>query len=324
MPASVIIPAYNAEKTIGECLEALEGQSVKPKEIIVVDDGSTDKTAEIVSGFSGARLLKKSHGGPAKARNFGARKASGDLLVFTDSDCVPEKNWLKEMIAPFRDSKVVGAQGAYKTKQGGLTARFVQAEIEERYARMRKAESIDFIGSYSAAYRKKVFLKFGGFDEGFPSASGEDPELSFKLSEKKMEMVFSPDAVVFHLHPESPWKYFKVKFFRAYWRVSLYRKHKKKAVKDSYTPQLLKGQIGLLYLAFFSLIGIFAFPENYLFSAAVLCSAIILFLLSLLPFTANALGKDFALGIAAPFFLVLRSKAFALGLLAGMARGLLK
>ncbi|MEE9406316.1 MAG: glycosyltransferase family A protein, partial [Candidatus Aenigmarchaeota archaeon] len=141
--ASVIIPAYNAEKVLPDCLKALKSQSTRPLEVIIVDDGSKDSTSDVAKKF-GAKVLRPKNKGPASARNLGASKASGDILLFTDADCVPDKDWVKEMMAPFRDKEAAGVQGAYRTKQKQLLAKFSQAEIEDRYRRMGKKGAIDF------------------------------------------------------------------------------------------------------------------------------------------------------------------------------------
>lgn len=250
--ASIIIPAYNAEKHLQACLDALLQQTIHPEEIIVVDDGSTDSTRTIAESFSLVTLLTQKNQGPAKARNAGAKKASGDIILFIDSDCVPEKNWLEEMLKPFEDAKVVGVQGAYKTKQKSPTARFDQLDIEYRYERMKKKDTIDWIGTYSAAYQRKVFLEVKGFDETFPKASGEDSELSYRLAEEGMILKFAPNAIVYHTHPDNMSHYFKVKFFRAYWRTRMYWKHPSKTFKDSYTPPDIKAAffLGSFFLLF--------------------------------------------------------------------------
>ncbi len=240
LDASVIIPAYNAEKYLSHTLHALEEQTISSREIIVVDDGSTDRTREIANGFKRVHVLSQKNAGPAKARNAGARAAKGEIIVFLDSDCVPQKNWLEEMLKPFEDLKVVGVQGAYKTKQSSLVARFDQVDIEYRYERMKRARRLDWIGTYSAAYQKETFLAAGGFDESFTRASGEDAELSYRLSEKGNLLVFNPHAIVYHTHPESFWKFLEIEYFRAYWRMRMYVKHPLKAVRDSYTPHTLK------------------------------------------------------------------------------------
>lgn len=267
MKCSLIIPAYNAEKTITTCLESALHQSllIDHYEIILVDDGSTDNTSEIVSRYP-VRLIQQTNQGPAVARNKGAHEAQGDILVFTDSDCELDFEFLEKIIAPILENpEIIGVQGSYKTKQREFMARYGQVEIETRYSRMAKNKYIDFIGTYAAAYRKDIFHDYGGFDTGFPLASGEDTEFSYKLYENKHKMVFAPEAFVYHQHPIRLKQYLKSKFFRGYWRVRLYKKHPEKAIKDSYTPQSLKIQffsvplfLLFLFLSIFNKIWILA------------------------------------------------------------------
>lgn len=313
---SVIIPVYNGGKTIARCLSALLEQSKKPGEIIVVDDGSKDNTRETVKKFGGVVLLEQEHKGPASARNLGAKKAKGEILLFTDTDCVPDKNWVLEMTEPFKNREIAGVQGRYKTDQKGLIARFVQLEIEDRYDRMRKRENIDFIGSYAAAYRKDILLKFGGFDESFPMASGEDPEISFKLAAAGHKMVFNEKAIVYHNHVSTLRGYMRQKFWRACWRVLLYRKHPEKMTGESYTPQTLKFQIFSLYLSILCFLLSFVYPWLVYASSLLL----LLFLLSTLPLSFKNARKSMLVGLATPFILVARTTVFALGLVYGMLK----
>jgi cellulose synthase/poly-beta-1,6-N-acetylglucosamine synthase-like glycosyltransferase len=331
---SVIVPAFNSEKTIKKTIEAILSQKTKEKiELIIVDDASQDNTVNEIKKFSEKiNLIQlKENSGPAKARNTGAKKAKGEIIIFTDSDCIPEKNWLKEMVKPFKDKEVIGVQGAYKTKQKNLIAKFVQLEIEERYnlmkKEMQKKGSIDFIGSYAAAYKRKIFLEFNGFNESFPIASGEDPELSYRMEKKKLKLVFNEKAIVYHLHPESFLKYLKTKFYRGYWRIPLYKKHKEKIIKDSYTPQTLKFQIVLMYAIITALIlkkineliqfnSMIEASFNAFIDTLILLS-FTLFLVTMLPFITRTAKKDFLVSIVSPLVIFFRTFAFCTGLIAG-------
>jgi len=249
LKTTIIIPCYNCEKTIQKTLDALDKQTINPTEIICVDDGSKDNTKKIIQSNKKVKYIYETNSGPAKARNTGAKQATGEIILFMDSDCVPQKNWLEEMLNPLKDEKIVGVQGAYKTEQEQIIAKFVQEEIEERYKRMRTDKKLDWIGSYSAAFRKKDFMYAKGYDESFPIASGEDPEFSFRLIEKtNKELIFNDKAIVYHTHPTTLKKYLKVKFFRAAYRPKMYKGHEEKIIKDSYTPQKLKIEIVLFYM----------------------------------------------------------------------------
>jgi glycosyltransferase involved in cell wall biosynthesis len=314
---TVIIPVFNASHTIERCLSSLIRQSVKKEdyEIIVVDDGSKDGTSDIVKQFP-VKYLWQTNRGPASARNKGAREARSEIILFTDADCVPQNNWIEEMVRYFDDQKVMAVKGAYKTSQKSLVARFAQIEFEERFEMLKKVEAIDMVDTYSAAYRKSTFLSLGGFDPSFPVANNEDTELSYKMSMAGYKMVFNPNAVVSHLnHPDSIKKYARNKFWRGYWRMVVYKRYPNKMLKDSYTPQTLKLQIVSLALFLICLPFTWLLP-NLIFYPLVLL--FILFILSALPFTKLALKRDLAVGILSPFLLSIRAVSLGLGIIWGI------
>lgn len=317
MRCSLIIPAYNAENTIVSCLESVLNQSLPTSEyeVIVVDDGSTDDTANIAKSYS-VRVIEQENQGPAAARNKGAAEAKGVVLIFTDSDCELDSNFIEKIIAPIEQTpEVVGVQGSYKTKQTQFIARFGQVEIETRYKKMAQKKYTDFIGTYAAAYKKDIFHKYGKFDTGFPLASGEDTEFSYKLYRDNHKMVFEPKAFVYHQHPSNLREYLKMKFFRGHWRVRLYRKHPKKVIKDSYTPQSLKFQVLVVPLSF-----LFAFLS--LFNIAwllILFFIILLFVVFSIPFFKLFEKKKYSKSIFIPPMLFLRAVSLFLGVMFGMA-----
>ncbi len=318
----MVIPVFNGSKTIPKTLSALFSQEDVKKgvEILVINDGSTDNTAQIVSEFKGVKLVSQANAGPAVARNRGARLAKGEIVIFLDADCVPEKNWFSEMIAPFSDPRIVGVQGKYKNPIHNLMAEFVQLEIEERYERMARQDYIDFIGSYSAGYRKKVFLEEGGFDEKYRIASGEDPDFSYKLADKGYKMVFAPKAMVAHYHPTSLVKYWKTKFFRAYWRFRMYSKNPGKIKGDSYTNPFLKFQTGFMLATMaFGLVTLAAIGFRLNSTPFVLAGAF--FLLATLattwPTSVFMLRKNIPIGIVSLVLLPVNAFLFATGLVAG-------
>jgi len=315
---SVIVPACNAEDTLGKCLAALEAQTLNRDryEVIVVDDGSTDRTAEVAQRYD-VRLIRQPNAGPAAARNRGAQAAQGDLLLFTDADCAPAPDWIERMIAPFRrNPEVAGAKGVYRTRQRERVARFVQLEYEGKYARMARQGHIDFVDTYSAAYRRDVFLANGGFDAVFPTSSVEDQEFSFRLARKGYRLVFVPDAVVYHRHDATLGEYWRRKFGIGYWKALLLRWHPERAVRDSHTPQVLKVQMGLVgLLGLLLLVAPFWAPACW---AALALAA--LFLLTAVPFLLYVARRDPAVAVVAPFLLLLRALALGAGLVTGSLR----
>ncbi len=312
---SVIIPAKDAAATIEACLRGVMSQrDIKGNlEVILVDDGSTDRTADLAEDL-GAKVIRQKNAGPAAARNTGARSATGEILAFTDSDCVPSDQWLHFLTKPFRDSVVIGTKGIYQTDQNGLIPRFVQQEYQFKYLRLADQESIDFIDTYSAAYRRDIFLENGGFDSAFAVPSVEDQELSFRLARKGYRMVFAPDAAVYHRHDRDIWEYGKRKFGIGYWKAFMLRWLPEKTFQDSHTPGTLRWQILFLASLLSSLILAGLFWEMGWWLAL---GSIILFYIASLPFLLHIRREDHKLLLVAPLLLVLRAGALGVGLVSG-------
>jgi len=321
---SIVIPAYNAENIINDCLDSLKNQTNLDAgttiEVIVIDDCSTDNTAfaieEYCNKFSTSRikfisLRQTRNQGPAAARNRGAKVSKGDYILFTDSDCIADMEWISQMIKPFADLDVSAVKGAYKTRQKELIARFAQAEFETRYRKMDSMPFIDVVFSYSAGFRRQVFLDLGGYDTGFPVADNEDTDLSYRLATAGHKISFNRKAIIYHRHPSSLKQYLGKKFTRAYWRAVVYKKYPGKAIRDSYTPHLLKLQILLMYVLATFLILLFLSPA----ASYGVIATLILFLLSIIPFMAQLPIRHLDLILTAPFILFGRAIVMATGLL---------
>ena len=317
---SVVIPAHRAADTIDRCLVALAGQTAPGDsyEVIVVDDGSQDDTGARVQAYEGVALLAQNQAGPAAARNLGVRHARGDIVLFTDADCEPLANWIERMVAPFGEESVVGVKGAYLNHQPGIIARFVQLEYEDKYDRMARADYIDFVDTYAAGYRRKVFLSAGGFDTSFPTASVEDQELSFRLAERGHKMVFIPEARVVHWgHPSNLQTYWRKKHRIGYWKVKLAMVHPAKLFRDSHTPQSLRVQILLAALCGLCLLGGMLWsPLWWGFALAA-----VLFVVASLPFVLKTWKKDRLVSLLSPALLMIRALALGTGFGLGLAAG---
>lgn len=321
---SVIVPAFNSSGAISECIESLERQSYgRPYEIIIVNDGSTDDTEQNARAFKSVRVITQKNGGPGKARNVGARAAKGSIVLFTDADCVADYNWIAEMVKPFEDEGVVGVQGRYRTKQRGIIPVFTQLEIEQRYERMAAGKDIDFIGSYAAAYRKATFLKFNGFDESFRKASGEDPDLSFRIAKAGLRMVFNPDAIIYHTHQRSLARYLRTRYNRGYWGRLLYKKHPDKRIHGSDKGSSYFVSIGLTCVL--TLLLFISYPAEMLLSSQAFVStlAFIALLGVIIYDSLYFIVKNRTMTIAAPYVAVIvlmRNIAIGAGIASGMIR----
>lgn len=325
LQCSVIVPVYNGGATIERCLDALCTQSIPSYdyEVIVVDDGSTDDTAQQVARWLADhkvphwRLVRQPNGGPASARNLGASQASTPLLFFTDADCAPVPHWVATLLRVFENPGVAGAKGTYLTDQQGMVPRFVQAEYADRYDRMAGQPRIDFIDTYSAAYRRSIFLENGGFDPLLKI--NEDQELSFRLAAKGYLLLFVPEAQVKHLHDASVGEYFRRKYSIGFWKPLLTRWHPERMVQDSHTPQVLKVQMMLwammLALVPVALLGL-VWPVLTVAGWGIAALGGI-FLLTTLPFLRKLASRSASLALIGPMMLSVRSLALGLGYVAG-------
>ena len=320
LSVSVVVPVHNGAATLPACLSALQRQTFPADryEVIVVDDGSTDGSADVAHSV-GVRVVSQPNAGPAAARNHGARMAHGDIVLFTDADCIPAPDWVERMAAAFATPDVAGAKGTYHTPQRELVARFVQAEYEDKYDRMQNSHSIDFVDTYSAGYRRDVFLEAGGFDTTFPTASVEDQEFSFRLSEAGHRLVFVPHACVGHIHDRTIAEYARRKFWIGYWKVQVVRAHPGKLVRDSHTPQVVKLQMALAALGAVLLIA--GLIQPWLAVAGLASWALLV--LSGLPFMVKLLQRDPSVLLIAPGLLFVRAWALGLGFLLGSGHWLI-
>jgi glycosyltransferase involved in cell wall biosynthesis len=181
-PVSVIMPAWNAADSIARSLESVTHQTLPPREIIVIDDGSTDSTAEIVREFIGdhpgcdIRLIEQANSGAAAARNAGIRAAKGDFLAFLDSDDC----WLPQKIAHtmplLRDPAIQIAATDMLVDDG--SGELSVMECTKRFAGPRDAFTIQFlkgsIATSTVIARRTAVLAAGGFDEGLGAAHDYD------------------------------------------------------------------------------------------------------------------------------------------------------
>ena len=176
---SVIVPAYNSQLTIADCLRSVLAQSLPADELIVVDDRSGDSTADLARNM-GCRVIRNNMAkGPGGARNSGAACARGDILAFIDSDCAAPENWLKKLVSAFEDPSIVAAGGGYSC---GRDNSFWQdfSCLELAWRRRNFPPRVKTLVSNNFACRAPAFRQAGGFSQRYPVC--EDMLLSSKLS----------------------------------------------------------------------------------------------------------------------------------------------
>lgn len=256
---SIVVPCFNSEKTIEKCINALLNQNYScDYEIVMVDDGSSDKTSEIIKKKKKIKYLFQKNSGPAKARNNGWKHTTGDIVVFTDSDCVPENDWLLEMVKPFDKIKNIGAVGGAYNKtinNDSKLANLIGEEIMFRYRNIGKYT--DAHGSYCLAVKRDVLKTVNGFNESYPVATAEDWDLCYKIQKAGYKLYFNQKAKTGHYHPTDLKKYLKTQFRHGYYRIKLYKDHRDKVNGDKYSgnAKYVVGFSGLAMLFLF--LGIF-------------------------------------------------------------------
>jgi len=316
MRVAAIVPARNAAHSLGACLDALRDAAAAGylDAIVVIDDRSNDRTAAVAREY-GARVIDGEGRGPAAARNLGARSVEADVLLFLDADTAPRTACIPALVAPFADRTVGAVKGRYVTAQRSLVARFAQLEFEEKYELLAAAAEIDFVDTGVAAFRAEPLRAAGGFDEGFATPSAEDVDLGYRLAADGWRIVFAPSAVVEHRHPESLRDFLGRKARYGRYRVVVYRKFPRKAVRDSYTPPTTRPQI-ILAAAIFSLAPLIPFGS---FPQTLWLGAVSAFGLSTLSLLRRSLTSDPGLAPFVPPLALARATAQGVGLALGIA-----
>jgi glycosyltransferase involved in cell wall biosynthesis len=188
---SVIMAAYNAAEHIGEALESALAQKWSALELVVVDDGSTDGTAEIVRGYPGVVYVHQENSGPSAARNAAVERSRGTFVANFDSD---------DLLPPTR----VGDQVSFLLAHPEVGAVFGRQEwmnAPEWMARDSVYGDVDGIPLSSVMFRREVFFEIGGYDTTF--VHGEDMDLLVRMRERGIEYHVIPEVVLYRRYQPS-------------------------------------------------------------------------------------------------------------------------
>ncbi|MFN3966201.1 MAG: glycosyltransferase [Endomicrobiia bacterium] len=224
---SIIIPVRNGEKTIEKCISSIFNLDYSDYELIVVNDGSTDRTEEIINNVitqfiekkNKFKLIKTEGVGPSEARNIAIREAKGEFIAFTDADCIVDKNWLNELLKGFSSNDVVGVGGSQLTPEDDTDFSKKIHEFMNRigfvteYIKSTKDKALKEVShnpTCNVMYRKKIFSEIGGFLKGlWPN---EDVEFDLRVKKKGYKLIYNPSAVVYHYRPDSLKKFLSMMF----------------------------------------------------------------------------------------------------------------
>ncbi len=197
---SIIVPAWNAGRTIRSCLDSIREQTTPPLEIILVDDGSSDNTAD-KAGEHGIELLNTGgRKGPATARNMGASAAAGEVLLFLDSDVVVPADLIEKVAAHFENESVWAVQTLYTPvcPAADPVSQYQNYYYYYSLNRMPEGGTATF-ATWCSAIRRHRFKELGGFNVRIPEPTVEDEELGYTIVENGGIIILDKTIQVTHL-----------------------------------------------------------------------------------------------------------------------------
>jgi len=204
---SIFVPCYNSEKTIKQCLESIFSQTYPIDEVLVIDDGSTDRTTEIASKFLVKLIKNEKNKGIAYTRNVGFNNAKNELVASLDSDCVAGKNWLRDLIKHM--SETVGGVGGKLVDKNNkkISDAWCSFHMEQDWG-SNKVINPEYLFGNNTLYKKYVIKKAGYFDPKFKT-NYEDVDISKRILKHNFTLIYSPEAIVYHLKTDNFYTLFK-------------------------------------------------------------------------------------------------------------------
>ena len=208
---SVVVCTYNGSRTIRDCLDGLKKVDYPNFEVVIVNDGSKDNTADLIQGY-GFRVITTENRGLSSARNTGMRAAKGEIVAYIDDDAIPDPHWLTYLAASFLGTEHVGIGGPnLPPPNDGPIAACVSNSPGGPIHVLLTDEEAEHIPGCNMAFRKSALEAIEGFDHRFRIA-GDDVDLCWRLQQNGGTLGFSPAAMVWHHRRNS---------VKAYWKQQL-------------------------------------------------------------------------------------------------------
>ncbi len=197
---SVIIPAFNAEENIDACIHSILITDY-PKEfveLIVVDNNSSDFTATHIKNYP-VKYIYELEKGSYTARNTGAKHAKGDIFAFTDSDCIVDVDWLKEINKTLNNENIDGVMGASFGINNNLWAKITQKNYDKKIRKITDNSHLNRIDTRNFAIKRNTFMAQRGFDPRLLYLG--DAEFGFRLFLNGYKIIYNKNIKIFHMNP---------------------------------------------------------------------------------------------------------------------------
>jgi cellulose synthase/poly-beta-1,6-N-acetylglucosamine synthase-like glycosyltransferase len=317
---TVIVPVRNGEQTIQPLLESLQKLDYNRNkvEVIVVDGNSTDKTREIVKQYP-VKLIIENKKGLNLARNVGIKHGNGEIVAFTDADCIVPPNWITKIVENFKDPKVSCVGGSAKALDSDFVSQYADNSIVRLMPFFTKREELEKVKPFfrhpagcNMAFRRKVAEEVGYFDENIQYGFDE-VEFADRVCKAGYKMVLDPKVLVWHKHRSTLGDFLKQNFQYGKGSGLVLKRNK---LKDAVSRWSFVGLLGfiswllivgsLLFLNLTSSSSIFFWP---LFGFTVLP---LLIVASVYAYRALE-NKKFARVIIYPFIDIFRTLSFCCG-----------
>lgn len=274
---SLIVPVFNRSQEVEELLQSLTLQSDGDFEVIIVEDGSTEKCEEVVCSYSNKLSVSYffiPNGGPGQARNFGATKAKGDYLIVLDSDCIIPENYIRSVKKEIASSQADAFGGPDKASANftdiqkainySMTSFFTTGGIRGGKKKIDKF----YPRSFNMGIRREIYEELGGFSR---MRFGEDIDFSIRIYQGGYKVCFFPSAWVFHKRRTDWKKFYRQVFNSGIARINLYLKHPDSLKLVHLLPAMFTlGILACIVIGFFSF---WFFLPPILFALIVFCDA---------------------------------------------------
>lgn len=211
MKVGLYIPCFNAEETIQSCLEAVFKQAYPIKEVVVVDDGSTDRTIEIVSKYPVKIIRHTNNKGLAFARNTAIKNINTEFIASLDADCLPDSDWLKQLMKRFDSPKIAGVGGRLLEIYSSSVFDLWRAVHMKQYWGDKETNPPFLFGS-NTIFRKKALINIGFYNENYKN-NYEDVDISNRLKKTGYVLLYEPKAIAHHLRNDDI-----CSILNSYWR----------------------------------------------------------------------------------------------------------